>query len=272
MRIPQRAVVLVVVALCSTACGGGTGARVAAGRPPPVADRLTPRQAAYAEALVESDRSLDGASIDGATAVVRPGFVDTPNAGPPCTSGRLIRVTVTGSFPSVVTSGPPAVPGRGGRDVPHVTAVVLVGDARTGRRCEQSVRTGPLVHLAGSRSVLPARPPRITMEQVRRFTLTWRYRRYTGSRPSPIPQRSAVRRAGGGRSLGLWDVRAPSIGAPAPWRHVWVVTDVSFATNIDAWALGGRPGAPDVPRRAGWDRRVTLIDADTGALVLGYSG
>ena len=87
------------------------------------------------------------ASIRSATAVWSRGTVAQPNTGARCESGRLIRITLAGSFPHMVTSGgPPGGDGTSG----VVTGVFLTAHAQSEEVCKISVTTGEVVPKEGA--------------------------------------------------------------------------------------------------------------------------
>jgi hypothetical protein len=87
------------------------------------------------------------ASIRSATAVWSRGTVAQPNTDATCESGHLIRITLVGSFPQIVSSGgPPGGDGTSG----VVTGVFLTADAESGQVCKISVTTGQVVSKEGA--------------------------------------------------------------------------------------------------------------------------
>lgn len=99
----------------------------------------------YELALVVAKQEIRGeaASVDSASVSTSTGTVSNPNAGPPCESGRLLRVTLIGTFPHIVTTGEPHDPDdRGAERDFTVRALVVTADARSGLVCLKGVQTG----------------------------------------------------------------------------------------------------------------------------------
>jgi hypothetical protein len=94
---------------------------------------------AVAVARAEADKA--GATITSATATIGDGTETDPNAGPPCTSGKLLHIKLIGTFTKIVHGGyggPPPTP-----SYEPVSAVLITADAESGKACSISVRVGP---------------------------------------------------------------------------------------------------------------------------------
>jgi len=102
---------------------------------------LTDKEYAFARELVRSEIRKEGAVLTSATATVGYGTVLDSNVGYPCTSGRLLHITLIGDFPHITTGGLAVQPGTPLTDM-TVHAVNLTADAKTGRPCLISVQTG----------------------------------------------------------------------------------------------------------------------------------
>ena len=82
------------------------------------------------------------ATVNRATVTISRGTVRQPDVGPPCTSGRLLHVTLVGTFPTIAVSGF-FEQADGGIDPGSVTvrAVLLTVDAESGHTCLLAVQT-----------------------------------------------------------------------------------------------------------------------------------
>ena len=85
-------------------------------------------------ARAEADK--ESAVLTSATATIGDGTVTDPNAGPPCTSGKLLHIKLIGTFPHIVTGGHP------GSHNDSVSAVLITADPVSGKPCDISVETG----------------------------------------------------------------------------------------------------------------------------------
>jgi hypothetical protein len=141
-RIRVKLVVLLLGVGVLTACSGTAAT--------PLGD-LTYDEYTTAVATAREEASgQEGATITGATARVHRGtvLVQASNTGHGCESGRLLEITVAGTFPDIVI-----LPGVGAEPEDMVvTALLLTADAETGEVCLQGVHTGPVV--AGPRDVV----------------------------------------------------------------------------------------------------------------------
>lgn len=63
-----------------------------------------------------------------------------PNAGPACTPGRLLHITLYGTFPHIAYGG--ASTDAAGHGHEDITAVLLTVDAATGKPCLMGVHPG----------------------------------------------------------------------------------------------------------------------------------
>jgi len=93
-----------------------------------------------AVAVARDEISDAGASVYSATAIAESGRVLESNTGKPCTSGRLLKVKLIGSFSRIVTTGHPV---RLGEPTPDFTvrAVIVTADAQSGQPCLITVQT-----------------------------------------------------------------------------------------------------------------------------------
>jgi hypothetical protein len=128
------AVFVLLVAGCGSASESGT--RDASSL------HLSGDELAKALTAAREEANSEDAQITAATATAAAGTVPHPNTNYECSSGRLLRITLIGSFPDVVTTGP--VPRRDETKLAaaEVNAMLLTADAATGRICEIGVQTG----------------------------------------------------------------------------------------------------------------------------------
>ena len=93
-----------------------------------------------AVAVARDEISDAGASVYSATAISQSGRVLASNTGKPCTSGRLLKVKLIGSFPHTVTTGHLV---RAGEPIPDFTvrAMIITADAWSGEPCLITVQT-----------------------------------------------------------------------------------------------------------------------------------
>lgn len=142
MRSAVTAVgVVAVLAILLSDCGSSPATRVL-GPHAPKHGRLTAQEYAAAVALARREVIHEDASLTSATATVGIGTVPDPNTGYHCVSGRLLHVTLIGTFPHIVTTGHPVESGAAADEDFTVHAVVLTADAKDGRVCLISVKTG----------------------------------------------------------------------------------------------------------------------------------
>ena len=90
--------------------------------------------------VAKDEISAERASVSSATAIALVGRVLSSNTGQPCTSGRLLKIKLIGSFPHIVTTGHPV---RAGEPIPDFTvrAMIITADASSGQPCLISVQT-----------------------------------------------------------------------------------------------------------------------------------
>jgi hypothetical protein len=118
----------------------------------------------------------------------------------------------------------------------------------------------------------PGRPPRMTMERVRRSYGAQEFRRYTGPEPPPISEVEAVRLSRGldDYSLGRWDVGLVHEDGTVDWTPVWIIADEFYVPDVNAGCLGGDLCPRE--KTPGWIRTVDMFDARTGEFVIGGTG
>ena len=103
---------------------------------------VTSDELALASAATRDQLRDQAATVTGATVRAVPGRVRRSNVGEPCTSGRLLRITVAGWFPHILTTGHPLAPGE--VEDFAVTSLLLTVDAVSGRPCRLGVATDPV--------------------------------------------------------------------------------------------------------------------------------
>ena len=101
---------------------------------------LTEKELNFARALVQRELTKEGAIATSVTVAAGPGTVLESNLGYACTSGRVLRVRLIGTFPHIVTTGPGPWADPAGDY--QVRAIDITADARSGRACQLGVRTG----------------------------------------------------------------------------------------------------------------------------------
>lgn len=121
--------VVAVLAVLLSGCGSPPAARRATGPHTPQAGRLTDQEYAAAVALARREVTREDASLTSATATVGVGTVPDPNTGHDCVSGRLLHVTLIGTFPHIVTTGHPVESGAADEDF-------MGACRRADRRCQ----------------------------------------------------------------------------------------------------------------------------------------
>ncbi|CAN5290929.1 hypothetical protein BH09ACT12_BH09ACT12_05420 [soil metagenome] len=102
--------------------------------------QLSDEELALAVTLAEQEIESFDATITSATVRADTGTVMNSNTGMPCTSGRLLRIKLIGSFPHTVTTGHLVPPGDPTPDV-TVRAALITADAQTGLACLIGVQT-----------------------------------------------------------------------------------------------------------------------------------
>jgi hypothetical protein len=103
---------------------------------PDTGPRLAAADLAVATAIAEEQAHRLGGHLDWASVVEASGTVADGNIGVPCTSGRLLRITLAGTFDGVTHGGLPDQ----GKDEP-VVAVDIVADPASEQPCLMSVAT-----------------------------------------------------------------------------------------------------------------------------------
>lgn len=101
---------------------------------------LSRKEVVEAESVARQTIAEQSATVTSASVIARPGKVTDTNTGRPCTSGRLLRITLIGKFPHVATTGHPVPPGSPTPDF-TVRAMVITADAETGRACLIAAQT-----------------------------------------------------------------------------------------------------------------------------------
>jgi hypothetical protein len=107
----------------------------------PAHGSLTDSEFNDAVAVARAEADKGGGTITSATATIGAGTETDPNAGPPCTSGKLLHIKLIGTFSKIVTTGyggPPPTPSD-----ESVTAVLITADAESGKACLIGVHIGP---------------------------------------------------------------------------------------------------------------------------------
>ena len=141
MTLLRRVVVAVVVVLILAGCHSPSS------DPEPRSSRqrggLSDDEVAKAVAIARAKVEAEDAKIKSATVTAEPGTIAHSNTGYRCSSGRLLRIELIGSFPYVVTTGMPTAgtdPARS--DDFDIHGLLLIADAGSGRVCQISVQTG----------------------------------------------------------------------------------------------------------------------------------
>lgn len=130
-----------MLAILLSGCGSPPTTRRAIGPDAPKHGRLTAQEYAAAVALARREVTREDASLTSATATVGIGTAPDSNTGHDCVSGRLLHVTLIGTFPHIVTTGHPVESSAADEDF-TVHAVLLTADAKDGRACLIAVKTG----------------------------------------------------------------------------------------------------------------------------------
>jgi hypothetical protein len=128
-----------ILALLVAGCGSvsDTGTR------PASSSQLSHHELAKARSVVHDKAESEGAQITSGTVTAEAGTVPQPNTGYRCSSGRLLRITLIGSFPHTGVAPIPADPSHAAQPSDSdVHAMLLTADAATGRVCEIGVQTG----------------------------------------------------------------------------------------------------------------------------------
>jgi hypothetical protein len=98
---------------------------------------LTEHDFGVAVAVARAEVDKDSAVLTSATASIGVGTVTDPNAGPPCTSGKLLHINLIGTFPRIVHGGLAGDPAQS-----PVSAVLITADPVSGKPCLIGVETG----------------------------------------------------------------------------------------------------------------------------------
>lgn len=100
---------------------------------------LADREFDAAVAIARMETEKESAVLTSATATIGDGTVTDTNAGPPCTSGKLLHIKLIGTFPRMVDRPKGAQPNP---PAYTVSAVLITADAVSGKACLLSVDTG----------------------------------------------------------------------------------------------------------------------------------
>lgn len=115
-------------------CAAHTGSEAAIAE-----DGLTNREAALAADVVRRVIDEQDATVTRITVASTRGIVKHPNTGQPCLSGRELRIKLIGTFPHIVTTGHPVLPGQAAPDTTAsdttAGAMLITADAETGEAC-----------------------------------------------------------------------------------------------------------------------------------------
>jgi hypothetical protein len=140
MRALLRCSTGVVVALPVFA---GCGSSSETATEPANSSRLSDDELAMALTAAREEAKSEDAQITTATATAEVGTVSQPNTGYQCSSGRVLRIMLIGSFPHVVVAGLPTDPRNAAQPADsEVHAMLLTADAATERVCEIGAQTG----------------------------------------------------------------------------------------------------------------------------------
>jgi hypothetical protein len=137
---------LVVLALALSTSAAHV--RPSDGKSPAQLGGLTPSQYDAAVKIVHEYARIGGAHLTSATAFTKPrknggGRANVSNTGQPCTSARVLVVTLIGSFRNVDHGGHPEPPGAPPQTYEPVSSMTIKADAATGMPCLVGVGTGP---------------------------------------------------------------------------------------------------------------------------------
>ena len=128
-----------VLALLLAGCGSISEAGTLATS----ASQLSHDELAEAYSAADEKAESEDAHITSATVTAEEGTVPETNTGYRCSSGRLLRITLIGTFPHAVVAHGPANPSHAAEPFDSdVHAMLLIADAATGRVCEIGVQTG----------------------------------------------------------------------------------------------------------------------------------
>jgi hypothetical protein len=122
------------------------GCASTANRPPDAAasssptlahESLTDHDFGVAVAVARAEADKESAVLTSATASMGEGTETLANAGPPCTSGKLLHIKLIGTFPRIVHGGVIGEP-----TYEPVSAVLITADPVSGKPCLIGVNTG----------------------------------------------------------------------------------------------------------------------------------
>ena len=134
-----RAVALAAVVLVSACTGSPSPSNTP--QSAPTGEAGDDADIATAEALVRQESVEFGADLTSATLRVRNGIIQNPNTqSQRCDSGRLLHITMIGTFSKVRTTGDLPVSSSSPQDN-TVHGVRVVADADSGEACMISVQT-----------------------------------------------------------------------------------------------------------------------------------
>jgi hypothetical protein len=122
------------------AIGGCASSAVDAGTPssPTLAHgSLSDHDFAVAVAVARAEADKESAVLTSATTTVGEGTETLANAGPPCTSGKLLHIKLIGTFPRIGHGGL-----AGETTYSPVTVVLITADPVSGKPCLIGVNTG----------------------------------------------------------------------------------------------------------------------------------
>jgi hypothetical protein len=98
---------------------------------------LTDHDLRVAVAAARAEVDKESAVLTSATVSIGDGTVTDANAGPPCTSGKLLHIKLIGTFPRIVHGGLAGDP-----TYEAVSAVLVAVDPVSGKPCLIGVETG----------------------------------------------------------------------------------------------------------------------------------
>lgn len=101
---------------------------------------LSQDEAAKAVAVARQVIADQGASVSSTTALARSERIKASNTGHSCTSGRVLKIKLIGTFPHTGTTGHPVQAGDPAPDF-TVRAMIVTVDAQTGHACLLGVQT-----------------------------------------------------------------------------------------------------------------------------------
>jgi hypothetical protein len=112
---------------------------------------LSDRERDLARSAAQKEVAKQGATVTSATVTVTEGMVSETNTGYVCTSDRLLKLSLVGTFPHTVTTGTPVGPDTDAQASDTTVRTLLITvDSETGRPCQISVATRELEPLDGA--------------------------------------------------------------------------------------------------------------------------